>query len=65
MADKTRYTLWAESLRDIGILCLVFAPLDTLFLGVRGDWADWLLAVLLAGLGYLLIEKGVRMESKP
>jgi hypothetical protein len=63
VAEKKRYQLWAESIRDIGILFLVFAPLDTLILGERGKWLDWLIATLVAVVGYLLIEKGVRMES--
>jgi hypothetical protein len=65
VADKTRLKLWAEALRDIGILFLVFAPLDTLLLGEHGHWTDWLLAALIACLGYLLIERGVRMECEP
>ncbi len=42
---KQRHELWAEAIRDIGILLLVFAPLDTLFRAGRGTWVDWLIAL--------------------
>ncbi len=64
MGSKNRHELWAEAIRDIGILFFVFAPLDTLLrisFGT-GDW-HWLIAVGVAVLGLLLIEKGVRMET--
>jgi len=58
---KQRHELWAEAIRDIGILLLVFAPLETLLHGERGTWVDWLRALAIGILGFLLIEKGVRM----
>ncbi len=64
LVAKERHELWAEAIRDIGILMLVFAPLDTLLRARSGTWMDWLLAVVIGTLGLLLIEKGVRMESE-
>ncbi len=61
---KQRHELWAEAIRDIGILLLVFAPLDTLFRAGRGTWVDWLIALGVALLGLLLIAIGIRMESE-
>jgi hypothetical protein len=58
-----RHELWAEAIRDIGILLLVFAPLDTLLRFRSGTWIDWIMAVAIAILGLLLIERGVRMGS--
>lgn len=31
MADRQRFELWAETLREIGILMLVFVPLEAVF----------------------------------
>ncbi len=59
---KPRYELWAEAIRDVGILLFVFAPLDTLFRAGHGTSLDWLIALGIAGLGLLSIEVGVRME---
>jgi hypothetical protein len=59
---KQRYELWAEAIRDVGILLFVFAPLDTLFRSGHGTSLDWLIAVGIAGLGLLSIEVGVRLE---
>ena len=39
-----RHELWAEAIRDIGILFLVFAPLETLLRKDHGSWVDWLVA---------------------
>jgi len=61
---KQRHELWAEAIRDIGILLLVFAPLDTLFRAGRGTRVDWLIALGVALLGLLLIAIGIRMESE-
>ena len=63
MSGKRRHELWAEAIRDIGILFFVFAPLETLLRISFGTWDwHWLIAVGVAILGLLLIEKGVRME---
>jgi hypothetical protein len=58
---KQRQDLWAEALRDIGILLFVFAPLDTLFRAGRGTAVDWTIAAGIASLGLLLVEVGVRL----
>jgi len=58
---KERHELWAEAIRDIGILFLVFAPLDTLIVADHSHWWNWPLAIGIAVCGLLLIEKGVRM----
>jgi len=58
---KARYELWAEAIRDIGILLFVFAPLDTLLRAGRVNFIDWLIAIGIALFGLLLIEIGVRM----
>lgn len=59
-----RHELWAEAIRDIGILFFVFAPLETLLRKERGSWLDWLIAGSIAILGLLFIEKGVRMGTE-
>ena len=61
MAERERHELWAEAIRDIGILFLVFAPLDTLIMTDKKHWWDWPIAIGLAIVGLLLIEKGVRI----
>jgi hypothetical protein len=58
---KPRYELWAEAIRDIGILLFVFAPLDTLLRTSHIAFTDWLIAIGIALFGLLLIEIGVRM----
>lgn len=65
MAGKQRHELWAEAIRDVGILIFVFAPLDTIIRINRGNWHDWTLALLLAALGVLLVARGVNMEGEP
>ena len=64
VGGKRPYELWAESIREIGILMFVFGPLETLLRSGHTDRKDWLIAVAVAILGLLLIVKGVRMESK-
>jgi hypothetical protein len=63
VGGKKPYELWAESIREIGILLLVFGPLETLPRSERTGRKDWLIAFAVAILGLLLIVKGVRMES--
>jgi hypothetical protein len=62
---KKRHELWAEAIRDIGILLLVFAPLDTLFRAGHGTQLDWLIALGVALLGLLLIRIGIKIEAEP
>lgn len=61
---KPRHELWAECIRDIGILLLVFAPLDTLFELGHAPWWHWIVALVLLIGGLLLVDRGVRMESE-
>jgi hypothetical protein len=61
---KPQYELWAEVLRDVGILFFVFAPLDTMFRAGRGATSDWILAGGVALGGLLLIWLGIKMESR-
>ena len=62
MAAKQKYQLWAEVLRDIGILFLVFAPLDTLLGCERRQWWKWMIGACLAIIGLVLINIGIKME---
>jgi hypothetical protein len=48
----------------MGVLFFVFAPLDTLLKGGRGNEADWLIAIAIAMLGLLFIFVGVTMGSE-
>ena len=60
---KRRHELWAEAIRDVSILLLVFAPLDTLFRAGHGTRLDWLIALGVALLGLLLIAIGITIEA--
>jgi hypothetical protein len=64
VAGKHAYEIWGESLREVGILLLVFGPLDTVFKGGQGSLKDWLIAGAVALVGLILILIGVRMESE-
>ncbi len=56
------YELIEESLREIGILMLVFVPLDTL---LRPNAPPrWAIAVIFGGLGFILIVVGIWMEGE-
>jgi len=63
--SKKRLELWAEAIRDIGILFFVFAPIDTLLHMSFKTW-DWhyLMSIGIAVAGLLLIWKGVRMVTE-
>jgi len=63
VAEKQSYELWAEVMRDVGLLLLVFAPLDTLLKSGHGTESDWLIAGGVAILGLILIAVGVKMGS--
>jgi hypothetical protein len=65
LMGKKRHELWAEAIRDVGILLLVFGPLDTLFRAGRGTSLDWLIALGVALLGLLLIAIGIKIEAEP
>jgi hypothetical protein len=61
---KPRHELWAECLREIGVLLLVFAPLEVVLRNERSVWWQWVVALVLLVAGLLMVEKGVRMESE-
>jgi hypothetical protein len=61
VAGKLRHELWAEAIRDIGILLLVFVPLDVLLKNGQLTQTNWLIALVFVIVGLLLIELGVRM----
>jgi len=62
MIDKRKaQRLLGETMRDIGILVLVFAPLDAFFQRERPGWFP--LAVLIAS-GLLFIALGIMLEAK-
>jgi hypothetical protein len=61
--ERQRYELRAEAIRDVGILLLVFVPLDTFLREGKLTGSRLLIALGFAILGLLLIEIGVRMGS--
>jgi len=63
MNNRQRVVLWAESIRDIGILLLVFGPLDVLLAAAHLTRSSWLLSLGFVIFGVLLIEIGIRMEA--
>ncbi|MGB6474872.1 MAG: hypothetical protein WBF04_12515 [Candidatus Sulfotelmatobacter sp.] len=63
MAGKKSSELFAEVLRDIGILFFVFAPLDTLVKSGHLTQIDWVIAGGIAVAGLVLIDIGIRMGS--
>jgi hypothetical protein len=64
VAGKKQHELWAETLRDIGILLFVFGPLDTLLRSQHGTRQDWLIAAGIAALGLMFIVVGVILGSE-
>jgi hypothetical protein len=63
MPGRQRYELWAEAIRDVGILLATFAPLDTVLKPGYGTYVDWLVALGILFVGLLLITVGVKMGS--
>jgi hypothetical protein len=61
VAGKKRYELWAEAIRDIGNLMLVFVPLDSLIRETPITRPRLLMVIGFAIFGLLLIEIGVRI----
>jgi hypothetical protein len=57
---KTAHELKAETLREIGILLVVFGPLDTFF--APGE-QHWIGAIITAALGAVLVRAGIRMQA--
>jgi LPXTG-motif cell wall-anchored protein len=64
VGGRQQYELWAEVLRDMGILFFVFAPLDTLLKTGRGNETDWLIAIAIAIIGLLFILVGIKIGTE-
>ena len=63
MTEKRQYVLWAESIREIGILLFVFGPLETLLRKAPLEWEDWLTAAGIGIIGLILISVAVKVEA--
>ena len=61
---RHRHELIGESLREIGILLLVFVPLDALIHDGRLNKIQTVICVLLVIVGGWSIWKGIRMEGE-
>jgi len=62
MSDKRQVAeMIAEALREIGVLTIVFAPLDKLI--QRGS-ANWHTIMLTMGLGLALLFLGINLERR-
>lgn len=65
---KPRYELWGESLRELGVLVLVFVPLDVLVElfrnGQRPDTRHWSIVTAFAVSGLLMMFIGVEIERR-
>jgi hypothetical protein len=57
---KPPHHLWAESIREVGVLFVVFGPLDTVF---AGD-PNWLVALLICVAGLLFVYIGILLEAE-
>jgi hypothetical protein len=58
---RNRDELIGESLREIGILMLVFVPLDTLLRPLGPP--HWAIAAILTGFGFIMIVVGIWIEA--
>jgi hypothetical protein len=61
--EKKRYELWAEAIRDIGVLVLVFVPLDSLIRDTPITRARLLIAIGFVIFGLMLLAIGVRIGA--
>lgn len=65
---KPRYELWGESVREMGVLVLVFVPLDVLVeyfrSGKSPDLRHWSIITSFALVGVLLMALGVEIERR-
>ena len=59
-----QHELWAEAIRDIGILLLVFVPIDIFLPNVQFTTRRVLIALGFVIFGLLLIQIGVKMGSE-
>ncbi len=57
---RQRYELWGESVREIGVLVLVFVPLDLLI--SPGAHPNWKIILIFGVVGLTLIVLGVEIE---
>jgi hypothetical protein len=57
---KTRIKLYGESVREIGVLMIVFVPLDAVFDGLRRLSTTNI--ILYAVVGFMLVLIGTEME---
>ena len=62
--ERRRYELWGESIREVGVLLLVFVPLDVFLRDEIFTWRKCLIAVGCAIFGLLLVEIGVRIQRE-
>ncbi len=58
---RKRYELLGETLREIGILILVFVPLDILLQPNAAP--HWWIIVIFVGIGFILIVLGIWIEA--
>ncbi len=56
---RHRYELWGESLREIGVLLVVFVPLENL---IRAGKPNWENVVVFSVIGLILILVGTEIE---
>ena len=54
---------WAESIREIGILLVVFLPLDVMIERPEWSWQRKLLGLGIGLLGFVLIQLGIMLEE--
>jgi len=66
--SRPRYELWGESVRELGVLILVFVPLDILVdyfrNGQHPDAHHWWVISVFALTGVLLMVVGVELERR-
>jgi Ca2+/Na+ antiporter len=62
---RSRYELVGESMREIGILLLVFVPLDVLLHQGRLNWVQAVICIALVLFGSWALWKGIRLEGRP
>ena len=58
---RPKMELWGESTREVGVLLLVFAPLELL---LRAGETHWVSVISFATLGFILVVLGIQMESR-
>ncbi len=58
---RPQFELWGETLREIGILIVVFVPLETL---LRPGPVRWAYPLVFFAFGAILTVVGVRLESR-